>query len=209
MTNRIPKISASKQICIVCEGNEEYKYLERLNELHVWNSLYAIRLDNAEGNGNIVARYQDNYQNGTYDAVFVFCDTEKKPHEQYKDIKTKINNIHGSDVAKYVVIFANPCTMRIILKHWTEQNIKSPAKQANAPFIEKCTNVVKYKGRKDQIKEIMNKITINSYKTMKDRVRQMSSDDEVCGSTNFFELLKNLESADDKWIDDLNDKLVE
>lgn len=35
MTNRIPKISASKQICIVCEGNEEYKYLERLNELHV------------------------------------------------------------------------------------------------------------------------------------------------------------------------------
>ena len=29
MTNRIPKISASKQICIVCEGNEEYKYLER------------------------------------------------------------------------------------------------------------------------------------------------------------------------------------
>ena len=32
-------------------------------------------------------RYQDNYQNGTYDAVFVFCDTEKKPHEQYKDIK--------------------------------------------------------------------------------------------------------------------------
>ena len=171
MTNRIPKISASKQICIVCEGNEEYKYLERLNELHVWNSLYAIRLDNAEGNGNIVARYQDNYQNGTYDAVFVFW--------------------------------------QIILKHWTEQNIKSPAKPVNAPLIEKCTNVVKYKGRKDQIKEIMNKITINSYKTMKDRVRQMSSDDEVCGSTNFFELLKNLESADDKWIDDLNDKLEE
>ena len=108
-------------------------------------------------------RYQDNYQNGTYDAVFVFCDTEKKPHEQYKDIKTKINNIHGSDVAKYVVIFANPCTMQIILKHWTEQNIKSPAKPVNAPLIEKCTNVVKYKGRKDQIKEIMNKITINSY----------------------------------------------
>ena len=68
--------------------------------------------------------------------------------------------------------------MQIILKHWTEQNIKSPAKPVNAPLIEKCTNVVKYKGRKDQIKEIMNKITINSYKTMKDRVRQMSSDDE-------------------------------
>lgn len=31
MTNRLPKISDKHKICIICEGNEEYKYLERLD----------------------------------------------------------------------------------------------------------------------------------------------------------------------------------
>lgn len=35
------------------------------------------------------------YQNGSYDIVFVFCDTDKKPYEQYIDIKRKINEFHG------------------------------------------------------------------------------------------------------------------
>lgn len=29
----------------------------------------------------------------------VFCDTEKKLHEQYEDIKRKINEFHGVDNA--------------------------------------------------------------------------------------------------------------
>lgn len=29
--------------------------------------------------------------------MLVFCDTEKKPHEQYEDIKRKINEFHGVD----------------------------------------------------------------------------------------------------------------
>lgn len=94
MTNRLPKISDKHKICIICEGNEEYKYLERLDQLHVWNDIYEISLVNAEGNGNIPARYQDRYQNGSYEAVLVFCDTEKKPYEQYEDIKRKINEFH-------------------------------------------------------------------------------------------------------------------
>ena len=44
---------------------------------------------NAGGNRNIPARYQDRYQNGADELVLVFCDTEKKPHEQYEDIKRK------------------------------------------------------------------------------------------------------------------------
>ena len=32
-------------------GNEEYKYLERLIHLHVWDDIYDISLVNAEGNG--------------------------------------------------------------------------------------------------------------------------------------------------------------
>lgn len=207
MTNNIPLISYAKQICIVCEGNEEYKYLDRLIELQVWNSIYKVHLDNAKGNGNIAARYHNSYQNDAYDAVFVFCDTEKKPHKQYEEIKEKINGVHGLNVAEHVIIFANPCTLQIVSKHWTDQIIKSPAKPKNAQLIENYTGVENYKGREDQIKTIMETITSDNYAEMKDRIQQMPTDDETCGSTNFLELIQKLETDDCSWIDKLNDKL--
>lgn len=106
----------------------------------MWNEQYDISLVNAGGNGNIPARYQDRYQNGADELVLVFCDTEKKPHEQYEDIKRKINEFHGVDsAANEVIIFGNPCTMQIISKHWTDENLKSPAKPVNAPLIKEYT----------------------------------------------------------------------
>ena len=99
MINRLPVFSDKQKICIICEGNEEYAYLEKLKSMNVWNDQYEISLDNAGGNGNIPARYQDRYQNGTYELVLIFCDTEKKPHEQYVDIKRKVNEFHGVDYA--------------------------------------------------------------------------------------------------------------
>ena len=30
MVNRLPNISDKHKICIICEGNEEFKYIERL-----------------------------------------------------------------------------------------------------------------------------------------------------------------------------------
>lgn len=171
MASKLPKLLDKHKICVICEGNEEYEYLNRLKELKVWNEQYEISLVNAGGNGNIPARYQDRYQNGTYEVVFVFCDTEKKPHEQYVDIKRKINEFHGVEhAADVVVIFANPCTMQIIIKHWTDDNIKSPAKKVNSPLIEKYTNVENYKGRADQIQMIMECITADNYKDMSQRV---------------------------------------
>jgi len=89
MENRLPNISNKHKICVICEGNEEYQYLERLKRLNVWNDIYDITLENAGGNGNIPARYQDKYQNGSFEMIFIFCDTEKKPYEQYEDIKRK------------------------------------------------------------------------------------------------------------------------
>ena len=87
MGNRLPKIFTGSRICIICEGDEEYEYLEKLISLDVWSKEYCFRLENAGGNGNIPARYQDKYQNGAYDLVLVFCDTDRKPYEQYVDIK--------------------------------------------------------------------------------------------------------------------------
>ena len=119
MPNKLPKFLDNHKICMICEGNEEYEYLNRLK---------------------IPARYQDRYQNGADELVLVFCDTEKKPHEQYEDIKRKINEFHGVDsAANEVIIFGNPCTMQIISKHWTDENLKSPAKPVNAPLIKEYT----------------------------------------------------------------------
>ncbi len=144
MANRLPVFSDEHKICVICEGNEEYAYLKRLKSLNVWNKQYEILPDNAGGNGNIPARYQDRYQNGAYELVLVFCDTERKPYEQYVDIKRKINEFHAVyNAAGEVIMFGNPCTMQIITKHWTDENIKSPAKPVNIPLIKEYTGVEK------------------------------------------------------------------
>lgn len=112
----------------------------------MWNEQYEIALVNAGGNGNIPVRYQDRYQNTSDELVLVFCDTEKKPHEQYEDIKRKINEFHGvENAADKVIIFGNPCTMQIISKYWTDENLKSPTKLVNVSLIKEYTGVENYK----------------------------------------------------------------
>lgn len=208
MKNKLPEFSDRHKICIICEGSEEFKYLERLKTIKVWSRVYDVVLVNAGGNGNIPARYQDRYQNGADEAVLVFCDTEKKPHEQYEDIKRKINEFHGvGNAAGEVVIFGNPCTMQIILKHWTDENLKSPAKAINAPVIKKYTGVENYKGRADQISEIMQHITAENYRFMRQRVSVLTDDDSVTGSSNFGKYMGLLESDDSGWIENMNGAL--
>lgn len=208
--NKLPTFSDKPKICVICEGDEEYAYLERLIVLNVWNTQYKILPDNAGGNGNIPARYQDRYQNGSYELVLVFCDTEKKPYEQYEEIKQKINEFHGVDnAADEVVIFGNPCTMQIIIKHWADDNLKSPAKKINASLIKEYTGVENYKARADQIKEVMKHITIENYKDMRKRVSRLEVDDTVKGSSNFGEFIKLFESDDVGWIDEINSKIEE
>lgn len=208
MTNKLPKLFDKHKICIICEGNEEYEYLDRLKALEVWNKQYDIFLVNAGGNGNIPARYQDCYQNDSYEVILVFCDTEKKPREQYEDIKRKINEFHGVlNAADEVVMFGNPCTMQIIAKHWTEENLKSPAKAVNAILIKKYTGVTNYKGRADQIKEVMKYVTAENYVDMCRRVKDLEADDSVTGSSNFGKFIKLFESDDTEWMDDVNKKL--
>ena len=138
----------------------------------------------------------------------MFCDTEKKPYEQYEDIKRKINEFHGIEtVADAVIMFGNPCTMQIITKHWTETLIKSPAKPINAPLIEKFTGVKNYKGRADQIAAVMEHITVENYVDMRDRVCGLETMDTVIGSSNFGRLMELFGSSDAGWIDEINDEL--
>lgn len=208
MASRLPVFSEKIKICIICEGNEDYAYLDKLNSLNVWNDQYEILLDNAGGNGNIPARYQDRYQNNAYELVLIFCDTEKKPYEQYVDIKRKINEFHGVELAaEKVIIFANPCTMQIITKHWADINLKSPAKPVNAPLIEEYTGIENYKARADQIEAIMEYITAENYADMRRRVDRLETNDTVIGSSNFGNFIKLFESEDSRWIEEINAEL--
>ena len=208
MPNRLPNIPNKHKICVICEGNEEYEYINRLKELKVWNEQYEISLINAEGNGNIPARYQDRYQNGVYEVVLIFCDTDKKPYEQYDDIKRKINEFHGIDnVANEIIIFGNPCTMQIILKHWTDEVLKSQAKQVNAPLIEKYTRVKGYKGKGNQIKEVMEQITSENYRVMCERLNLLEQNDSIIGSSNFSKIIEWFESENCEWIGKINEIL--
>lgn len=49
--------------------------------------IIEVFLDNADGNEMIPARYQDRYQNGSFEVVLVFCDTEKNHMNNMKILK--------------------------------------------------------------------------------------------------------------------------
>ena len=210
MANKLPQIFTGSKICIICEGDEEYEYLEKLISLDVWSKKYCFQLENAEGNGNIPARYQDKFQNGSYDLVLIFCDTDKKPYEQYVDIKRKINEFHGvENAANHVVIYGNPCTMQIITLHWDDVVLGSHKKKKNAPIIFNLTGIEGYKGRADQRQKLFARITKENYQEMQERIKFLPSDDTVEGSTNFGKFIEYFSTDDSKWIQIINKALEE
>lgn len=205
MKNKLPSIKAQTKICIICEGDEEYGYLERLMSLGMWNAKYNIVLENADGNGNVPARYQDKYQNGSFDLILMFCDIDRKPYEQYVDIKQKIDDFHGIEgAADMVLMYGNPCTMQIIIQHWKEICLKSPAKKINAPIIEECTGVPNYKAREDQRESIFMQVTKENYTVMLERIKKLPNDDRAVGSSNFGKFMDYFASKNTAWVDRIN-----
>ncbi len=209
MSNHLPNISRQHRVCIICEGFEEYEYLYKLKSLKVWNKCYSIEPVNAESNGNIFARYQDKYQNAAYDVVLVFCDTDKKPYEQYGEIKDKINKFHGlNDASDKVVIFANPCTMQIIILHFENVILPSHKKNKNADIIKRNTGIENYKAREDQRKLLFGLINAKNYYDMKDRCKELSVIDSEKPSSNFGLFIHNFAEKDIGWINSINDALT-
>ncbi len=210
MASKFPQIFTGSKICIICEGDEEYEYLEKLISLDVWSKKYIFQLENAEGNGNIPARYQNKFQNSSFDLVLVFCDTDKKPYEQYVDIKRKINEFHGvENAADQIVIYGNPCTMQIIIEHWDNVILGSHKKKKNAPIIFKLTGIEGYKGRADQRQELFSLITKENYWEMQERIKNLPSDDTIEGRTNFGKFIDYFSTDSSKWIQMINRALEE
>lgn len=196
-----------KKICIICEGYEELGYIETLKNKAVFSNNYDFITVNSKSINTIISRYQEKFRSDSYSLVLIFCDTDKGPSEKYKEIKQKINEFHGADVADYIVIFGNPCTMQIILSHFAEIKLTSQSKHVNAKYIEELTGIKNYDATEEQRKELFSKIKRDNYEAMKENVKKLSTNDEDISSTNILKFIEMFESDDDSWIDEINKKL--
>jgi hypothetical protein len=205
-----PLFSARHSLCVICEGYEEEIYVRQLLSKDVWSSIYAFTIINAKGEGNIPARYQFEINKDAYELVLVFCDTDRSPYQQYQEVKDKINVMHEADNAVgKIVIYANPCSMQIILLHFAVVSLKTQGKKTNAKRIEELTGVKGYKANQEEhIKAICAKINRQSYFEMKQRVADINRPDDVPGSTNFSKFLQCFESENPQWIIDIRNSLI-
>ena len=198
---KLPVLDKKHKICVICEGYEDYAYFNRLLELNVWNNIYEFLPVNVKSASNITAKFQDAFQNDRYEIILIFCDTDKAPYREYTQIKKKINGfLNKQKAAEKLIIFANPCTMQIILSHFGDVFLKNQGKKTNAAEVEKWTGVNDYDAHEDQIKEICGKIFRRSYDSMKKRVAAINLPDTVSCSTNFIAFLERFEGNDTKWI---------
>lgn len=192
------------RICIICEGYEETDYLNTLNNLGVFHKDYNLTIINAKGIARIYSRYYDKYASGSYHLVLVYCDTDKN----YKELKTKINNIHNNKIADEIVFFANPCTMQIMLSHFDKVTLKKASKKINQDKIEKLTGIKNYDATETERKALMKEIKRSNYLKMKENLKDVSTSDFETPSTNFLSLLNHLENEDDTWIKEINEALI-
>lgn len=201
-----PLFPKNHSLCIICEGYEEEIYIKHLLGKNVWSRIYDFTVINAKGEGNIPARYQFEINKDAYELVMVFCDTDRRPYAQYLGVKEKINAMHeGDNVASHVVIYANPCSMQIILLHFAVVSLKTQGKKTNAKLIEELTGVKGYKANQEEhVKAICDKINRQSYFEMKKRVADINRPDTVSGSTNFIKFLQRFESETTEWIVDIH-----
>lgn len=209
MTNRPSFLKNNKKkICLICEGYEEFDYISKLLELKVWSDVYDFTLINAESNGNISARYQDKYQSNNFDIVLAFCDTDRNPHDDFNQIRKKINGIFGIDnAADEVIIFVNPCSLQVVLLHFENIKLRTQNKNKNAPEIERLTGIQNYKAKEEQRKVMCNLITKENYEQMKKNLLSLATDYKIESSTNFGIFLKRFEDSKANWIDEINKKL--
>ena len=196
------------RICVICEGLEEYLYFQRLTELGVWSRKYEFNLYNAHGEARIFYKYSLVYNDNAYEAVLIFCDTDKAPSVHYRKLKNDIDRFHAKNgISDRIVIFANPCSMQLILLHFGEVKLVSQGKKTNAAVIEKLTGVRNYDGHEEQIRNICSRIFRRSYAEMRERVKVIYFKDTVPSSSNFIVFIEMFESDDSGWIRRLGNEL--
>lgn len=205
----LPPVRSRHKICVICEGYEDIYYFNRLIALNVWDSSYSFTTVNAKSSSNIPARFQNEFQNDRYEIILVFCDTDKEPYREYTQIKEKINKFLGKrKAADKIIIFANPCTMQIVLLHFGEVLLKNQGKKTNSSIIESLTGIIDYDAHETQIMELCRKITRTNYSEMKRRTEAINLPENVSGSTNISSFLARFESSDNRWISEIQKSIT-
>lgn len=204
---KFPSVKTGCKILIICEGSEENDYISRLKECDVWSSVYNIKPKNAKSIDNIIAIYQNEYQNDNYDLIVIFCDTEIIPYEQFCKLRESINNFHGNNVADKLIIFANPCTMQIILSHFDKVKLTSNSKTKNSALIQKLTGVTDYIAEENQRKAMMKHINAENYMHMKSNLKGIAVEYDKVPSTNVVAWFELFEGENTKRIKEINKKI--
>ena len=199
--------SAQFNICIICEGYEEFDYITKLKEKRVFQDQYLLKLINAKGITKIFTRYIEKYQSSSHNLVLIFCDTDKEKQEAFWNLLDNINSFHDANVANDIVIFSRPCTMQIFLSHFAKVELKKPSKTVNNGIIKELTGIKEYDATDDERNEFMSKIKRGNYEAMKENLKDISKNNSDIPSTNFLTLIENLENPNPSWIDNINRKL--
>ncbi len=202
------KCAKAMKICIICEGEEDYDYIKKLLECRVWSPYYIIKPFNAKGINKIAPIYQNKFQNDSYDLVIIFCDTEEDPYFDFNSLIKKIDKFHGKKIAKDIIYFANPCTMQIILSHFSKVKLTTKSKTRNTPLIKQLTGVDEYRATEPQRNAIMKQIDAKNYNIMKSNIEILSIDYKTISSTNFLQLINKLESDNTNWVSSLSKKII-
>ena len=201
------EIAERRNILIIAEGYEEKPYIDKILSFPNINkeAYYFADTINVKGNGNILARYQFEFQSGFYDLVLIFCDVDKGR----KDFLTLVDTIGNyffkrKEDGLKVFIFANPVTLQIVLSHFGVVSLTKVAKKKNRDEVERLTGIKNYDAKQTQIDEMIGKIHFKSLKQFKKRLESISHDFNVVPSTNFLTFLERFESEDTNWIDEIN-----
>ncbi len=207
MQKKLPPFKNEDRVLIICEGYEEYDYLQKLKTCAVWNKDISVELKNAKSIDNIYSIYSYHYSSGNYKLIVVFCDTEKHPYKQCLALKKKINKFHGKKASEHVVFFSNPCTLQIVLSHFKEVQLTTNSKSENASIVKELTGVENYNATDQQRAAIMKKITAKNYTVMEQNISKLSDDYSVVPSSNASRLFRILDNGDKTRIKEINKKI--
>jgi len=198
-------MNSVKRICIVCEGFEECDYFRKLINIGVFHNEYKFELINAKSISNIFPRYQYRFNTNRDHAILIFCDTDKSPYSQYQLLLGKLEGLHGADVSEKVIIYANPCTMQIVLSHFGNIKLVSQSKNTNAPIIESLTGITGYDASEEQRQQLFSLVKRDNYSVMKETDCMYKVDYKILSSSNIGYFLKKFEAPDISWIQEIND----
>ncbi len=190
-------------ILLICEGNEEERYVVRLMQLGLFSSSYLLETRNAAGAYNIPALFQDALSDYYFDSIFAMFDVDNPKHYAYEGVTRGLAKILGS-ASSYPQVHTNPCTMQLMLLHVGMIKIDTSDKTLLTPIIRHCWPKIKdvYQAHSYQLDAIMEAISPVNYGKMRQRLLLIGTESLECPSSNFGSFLKKLESSDTSWVEE-------